>query len=145
MYNRNAPLSVVMLAAMATGSAYVAPVANAAPPDKTHRETVDAIKGGPIAFKRVKRGQYIYRSIVPFIAYDYPYYYSRGFYPRHIGPGYIYKVYGTSKESAPKKRQRRLGSRTDLDRCSRRFRSFERTTGLYTTYGGEKKRCPFLR
>jgi hypothetical protein len=22
--------------------------------------------------------------------YDYPYYYNRGYYPRHIGPGYVY-------------------------------------------------------
>ena len=24
------------------------------------------------------------------IYYDYPYYYSRGYYPTHIGPGYVY-------------------------------------------------------
>lgn len=25
-----------------------------------------------------------------YIYYDYPYYYSRGFYPTHIGPRYVY-------------------------------------------------------
>ncbi|HEX6000147.1 MAG TPA: hypothetical protein VFZ16_12260 [Hyphomicrobiaceae bacterium] len=29
--------------------------------------------------------------------------------------------------------------------CARNFRSFEWNTGLYTTYGGEKKLCPYLR
>lgn len=29
--------------------------------------------------------------------------------------------------------------------CARNFRSFEWRTGLYTTYGGEKKLCPYLR
>jgi hypothetical protein len=30
-------------------------------------------------------------------------------------------------------------------RCAARFRSFEWDTGLYTTYGGEKRLCPYLR
>jgi hypothetical protein len=29
--------------------------------------------------------------------------------------------------------------------CARNFRSFEWSTGLYTTYSGEKKPCPYLR
>jgi hypothetical protein len=29
--------------------------------------------------------------------------------------------------------------------CARNFRSFEWNTGLYTTYSGEKKLCPYLR
>jgi hypothetical protein len=29
--------------------------------------------------------------------------------------------------------------------CAREFRSFEWNTGLYTTFGGEKKLCPYLR
>src|SRR5262249_28302101 len=29
--------------------------------------------------------------------------------------------------------------------CARNFRSFEWGTGLYTTYSGEKKLCPYLR
>lgn len=44
--------------------------------------------------KRLKRrdhGPLLYLPIAPsYLAYDYPYYYSRGFYPTHIGPGYIY-------------------------------------------------------
>ncbi|KAB2911153.1 MAG: hypothetical protein F9K29_23270 [Hyphomicrobiaceae bacterium] len=29
--------------------------------------------------------------------------------------------------------------------CARNFRSFEWRTGLYTTYSGEKRLCPYLR
>ena len=29
--------------------------------------------------------------------------------------------------------------------CAQSFRSFEWRTGLYTTYGGEKRLCPYLR
>jgi hypothetical protein len=29
--------------------------------------------------------------------------------------------------------------------CAQNFRSFEWDTGLYTTYGGEKRVCPYLR
>ena len=32
-----------------------------------------------------------------------------------------------------------------IDRCDARYRSFNRSTGLYTTYGGEKRLCPYLR
>jgi hypothetical protein len=31
-----------------------------------------------------------------------------------------------------------------MQRCARRYRSFEWDTGLYTTYGGEKRLCPYL-
>ena len=29
--------------------------------------------------------------------------------------------------------------------CAENFRSYEWRTGLYTTYGGEKKLCPYLQ
>ena len=29
--------------------------------------------------------------------------------------------------------------------CAQEFQSFEWDTGLYTTYAGEKKLCPYLR
>ncbi len=31
------------------------------------------------------------------------------------------------------------------DLCIRYFKSFEPRTGMYTTYGGERKLCPYLR
>jgi BA14K-like protein len=48
-------------------------------------------------------------------AYDGPYYYPEGY----------------------------TGDRKDL--CSRYFKSFEWKTGMYTTYGGERRLCPYLR
>jgi hypothetical protein len=37
------------------------------------------------------RGRPLYVPIAPnYLAYDYPYYYRRGFYPKHIGHGYVY-------------------------------------------------------
>ena len=32
-----------------------------------------------------------------------------------------------------------------MERCDARFRSFEWNTGLYTTYGGDRRLCPYLR
>lgn len=32
-----------------------------------------------------------------------------------------------------------------MQRCANTYRSFEWDTGLYTTYGGEKRLCPYLR
>jgi hypothetical protein len=29
--------------------------------------------------------------------------------------------------------------------CAQNFRSFEWNTGLYTTYGGDKRLCPYLK
>ena len=29
--------------------------------------------------------------------------------------------------------------------CAQNFRSFEWKTGMYTTYGGERRLCPYLR
>jgi hypothetical protein len=48
-------------------------------------------------------------------AYDGPYYYPEGF----------------------------TGDRKEL--CSRYFKSFEYRTGMYTTYGGERRLCPYLK
>jgi hypothetical protein len=36
-------------------------------------------------------------------------------------------------------------SGSDRQLCAENFRSFEWRTGLYTTYHGEKKLCPYLR
>ncbi len=36
------------------------------------------------------------------------------------------------------------GSSAAMQRCASQFRSFEWDTGLYTTYEGEKRLCPYL-
>ena len=40
-----------------------------------------------------RRGRPLYLPIAPYLAYDYPYYYRRGYFPQHVGPGYIYYGY----------------------------------------------------
>ena len=46
-----------------------------------------------IEIKRRGRGPRIHLPIGPsYVYYDYPYYYSRGYYPTHIG-GYVYYPY----------------------------------------------------
>jgi hypothetical protein len=47
-----------------------------------------------------RRSPWFYLPIAPsYLAYDYPYYYSRGHYPTHIPPGYVY--YGYRLRTAP--------------------------------------------
>ena len=52
-----------------------------------------------IEIKHRGRGPRIYLPIVPYIAYDYPYYYSRGYYPTHIGPDMSTMVIRTATEA----------------------------------------------
>jgi hypothetical protein len=56
-------------------------------------------------------------------------------------PGYYYDDYAYD---GPYYRPSRFaGDGREL--CAQNFRSFEWNTGLYTTYGGEKRVCPYLR
>lgn len=43
--------------------------------------------------RRGRRGWGVWPIAPSYLAYDYPYYYSRGHYPTHIGPGYIHYGY----------------------------------------------------
>jgi hypothetical protein len=53
-----------------------------------------------VAIKHRSRSPWFYLPIAPsYLAYDYPYYYSRGRYPTHIPPGYVY--YGYRLRTAP--------------------------------------------
>jgi hypothetical protein len=84
-----------MACLLAVGFLGIASVANAAsawpsilkPGESARNSNVIEIK------HRRRSGPRLYLPIVPYIAYDYPYYYSRGYYPTHIGPGYIYYGY----------------------------------------------------
>jgi hypothetical protein len=60
-------------------------------------------------------------------AYGYNYYY-------YDDPGYYDYDYNYSCGSYAAKRA-----------CARRFKSFEWDTCLYTTYGGYKRLCPYVR
>jgi hypothetical protein len=72
----------------------IAPVANAASAWQSVLKPGEGARNNVIEIKYRGRGPRIYLPIAPtYLAYDYPYYYARGYYPTHIGPGYIYYGY----------------------------------------------------
>jgi BA14K-like protein len=84
-------------------------------------------------------------------------YYGRGYGLPLLGAGIIagaiiadrayrprYRYYDAADYDGPYYRPANYqGSNRQL--CAENFRSFEWRTGLYTTYGGEKRLCPYLR
>jgi hypothetical protein len=82
-----------MACLLAIGLLGVARVANATPAWQAVLKAGERAASNVIEIKRRGRGRPLYVPIVPYLAYDYPYYYRRGFYPQHIGPGYIYYGY----------------------------------------------------
>jgi hypothetical protein len=83
--------SILMACLLAAGLAGLAPAAKAAPAGQSLLTRGDsaATHFTEIGYRR--RGPRVVFPIAPsYLAHDYPYYYSRGYYPRHIGPGYIY-------------------------------------------------------
>jgi hypothetical protein len=91
MSNRNLFASILMTCLLAVGFLGAAPSANAASAGQTFLKPGDSARTHVIEVGRRRHGPWIVFPIAPtYRAYDYPYYYSRGYYPRHIGPGYIY-------------------------------------------------------
>jgi hypothetical protein len=138
-----------LFALLAIGLGGLAPVANAASAGQSFLNPGESARNNVIEVEYRGRDRRIYLPIGPsYLYYDYPYYYSRGYYPTHIGPGYAYygntNYYGrdddddddTGYEGVPYSAK---------EHCARRFRSFDWDTGLYTTYGGHTKLCPYLR
>lgn len=88
---QNSFASILSACVLAVGLLDVAPVANAASPGQIIMKSGEGARNNVIKIKHRGYGPRIYLPIGPsYLAYDYPYYYSRGFYPTHIGPGYIY-------------------------------------------------------
>jgi hypothetical protein len=89
MSSRNL-LAFTLAGLLAAGIIGIAPVANATAASQAflkHGERASDL----VEIKHRGRGQPLYLPIGPnYLAYDYPYYYRRGFYPTHIGPGYVY-------------------------------------------------------
>ena len=92
MSSRNVFASILMTCLLAVGFQGVAPVANAASAGQSFISSGEGARYNVIEIGYRGRDRRIY-PIVPYIAYDYPYYYSRGYYPTHIGPGFIYYGY----------------------------------------------------
>jgi hypothetical protein len=87
---------MVMACLLGVGFLGTAPVANAASAWQALPKPSESAKNNVMEIKHRRRGKRrapLYVPIVPYSAYDYPYYYRRGFYPTHVGPGYIYYGY----------------------------------------------------
>lgn len=82
--------SLPMACLLAAGFLGIAPVANAASAVPSLLKPGESAKNNVIEIRRRGRGPRIHLPLGPgYIYYDYPYSYSRGYYPAHIG-GYVY-------------------------------------------------------
>ncbi len=94
MSSRNLVTSILMACMLAVGCLGIAPVANAASAGQSFLRPAEKARDDVIEIRNRGRGPRIYPPIAPsYLYYDYPYYYSRGYYPTHIGPGFIYYGY----------------------------------------------------
>jgi hypothetical protein len=83
-----------------------APVANAASAGQSLPKPSGSLGTDVIEAKYRGRASRVYLPLGPtYLARDYPYYYSRGYYPTHIGPGYIYYGYPYAYSRAHYSRQ----------------------------------------
>ena len=89
MRSRNSFVSSLIACLLAVGFLGIAPVTNDASAGKSVRKR-DGGRSFALEMQRRARGPRIALPMGPSsIYYDYPYYYSRGHYPTHIG-GYVY-------------------------------------------------------
>ena len=91
MNSRNSFASLLTACFLAVVFLGIAPAADAASARKSVRKSGESARNYVLENKRRgRRGPRILLPIGPaYIYYDYPYYYSRGYYPTHIG-GYVY-------------------------------------------------------
>lgn len=91
MSSRTIYASVLMACLLTLGAEGPAPVASAAPAGLSVAKPGASEASNVIHIKRRRSSRRTVFPIAPsYQAYDYPYYYSRGYYPRHIGRGYVY-------------------------------------------------------
>jgi hypothetical protein len=93
MSSRNLFASSLMACLLAVGFLGVAPAASATVAGKSFLKSGESARN-LIKVNRRSSGPRLYSRIAPsYIYYDYPYYYSRGYYPTHIEPGFLYYGY----------------------------------------------------
>jgi hypothetical protein len=113
MTSRKSLAPVPLTCMLAVGFLGIAPVTNAAAVGLSLPHPGKNISNDVVEIKARGRGAGIYTPIAPsYRYYDYPYYYSRGFYPTHIRPGFIYYGYPYSYYTS---RYRKFGSRARKD------------------------------
>jgi hypothetical protein len=125
---RNLFASLLTACVLAVGFHGAAPAANAA------AAGLPVVKAGEskshvIEIKGRARSPRLYLPIVPYIAYDYPYYYSRGHYPTSIGHGYVY--YGYPYSHYVRIYNERHGKRCSSGNRNCAAASFRRQRGAY--------------
>jgi len=90
MNNSSLLASILMAVLGAVGLLCAAAAVDPASAGKSHQKARENSRNYLLESKRRVRGPRIHLPIGPsYIYYDYPYYYSRGYYPTHIG-GYVY-------------------------------------------------------
>jgi hypothetical protein len=86
--------SILMACLLAVGFLGIAPVASAVSAGSSFLNPSKSARDNVLEIKKRGRGPRIYLPIAPsYLYYDYPYYYSRGYYPTHVGPGFVYYGY----------------------------------------------------
>ena len=95
MNSRTLLASILTICLLAIGFLSISSVADAAPAGQSFlnlsENAKSAVRTDVTEVGYRERRPHIVWPIAPsYLAYDYPYYYSRGHYPTHIGPGYIY-------------------------------------------------------
>jgi hypothetical protein len=91
---RNLFASILMACLLAAGFLGIVPMANAESVGQSFLKPGKSAGNNVIEIKNRGRGPRLYLPIAPsYLYYDYPYYYSRGYYPTHIGPGFVYYGY----------------------------------------------------
>jgi hypothetical protein len=80
-----------MTCLLTVGLGGLSPVANAASAGQSFLKPGESARINVI---EIKHRAWPNLPIAPsHLAYDWPYYYNRGYYPTHIGPGYVYYGY----------------------------------------------------
>ena len=93
MSSRNLSASLLTACLLAVDLLGFAPMADAASGEQSVIKRGKSVKSSAITIKPRARGPRIHLPVGPSSIYcDYPYYYSRGHYPTHIG-GYVYYPY----------------------------------------------------
>ncbi len=97
MNGRNSFQSILMACSLAVGLGGLVAMAGAASAGPSFVKPGESAGNNVIEIKQRGRGPLFYLPIAPsYLAYDYPYYYSRGHYPTHIRPGYVFYGYSLS-------------------------------------------------
>ncbi len=123
MSSRNSIASSAIVFLAAVGFVCIGSMTGATAAGPPVLKVGERISNHVVEIKSRRRGRRFYLPIAPSIAYDYPYYYARGFYPKHVGRGYVY--YGQPYAYYKKTYRRRCsyrGRRCNPHRGSRRMR-----------------------